>query len=263
MKLRLGHHIAALALNRFDDYAGHFVGRYEMDEQLMFEKVEALGLARFRFQADRASIAVAVRGMEGARLHRPEAAALNRLARRQRERAERAAVKAAQKRDHAVALRDVARELDCRFNRFGAGVRKERSLVTAERRQLVERLGEAHLRLVIEIGSRHVQEFLRLIDDGGDDLGMRVAGGIDGNAGGAVEKAVAVDILDDRAGAARHDEWIAARIGRRDDFAVTFDDGFGFGTRKGGLDRRLVHTDDRSAECRVRSSEYLFWTLHS
>ena len=35
-------------------------------------------------------------------------------------------------------------------------------------------LGEPHLRLVVEVGPRHVQELLRLLDDGGDDLGMRV-----------------------------------------------------------------------------------------
>ena len=95
---------------------------------------------------------------------------------------------------------------------------------------LVERFAEAHLRLVIEIRSRHVQELLRLIDDRGDHFRMRVAGGVDGDAGGAVEKQVAVDVLDDGAGAARHDKGIAAGVRRRDDLAVALDDGFGFGT---------------------------------
>ena len=49
------------------------------------------------------------------------------------------------------------------------------------------------------------------------DVRMRVAGAVDGDAGGAVEKDVAVDVLDDGAFAARHDERIVARVGRRDD----------------------------------------------
>ena len=75
-----------------------------MHEDLVLEEVEALRLARLGLQSDRAAIAVAVRRVEGAGLHRTEAAALDRLARRQRQRAERAAVEAAEKRDHAVAL---------------------------------------------------------------------------------------------------------------------------------------------------------------
>ena len=116
-------------------------------------------------------------------------------------------------------------------DRFGA----------AERRDLVERLAQLHLRLVVEIRARHVQELLRLIDDGGDDGGMGVAGGVDGDAGGAIEEQVAVDVLDDGAGAAGHDEGIAARVGRRHDLAVALDDGFGFGAGQGGLDQRRVH----------------------
>ena len=104
-------------------------------------------------------------------------------------------------------------------DRFGA----------AERRDRVDLLAEPHLRLVVEVRARHVQELLRLIDDGGDDVGMRVAGGVDGDAGGAVEEHVAVDVLDGGAVAARHDERIAARVRRRDDLAVALDDGLGFG----------------------------------
>ena len=62
-----------------------------------------------------------------------------------------------------------------------------------DRRQL---LGEPHLRLVVEVGARHVQELLRLLGDRRDDVGMRVAGGVDRDAGGAVEEDVAVDVLD-------------------------------------------------------------------
>ena len=68
-----------------------------------------------------------------------------------------------------------------------------------------------------------MQELLRLIDDRGDDVGMRMTGGIDGDAGGAVEKDVAVDVLDGAPTAARHDERIRARIRRRHDRGVAID----------------------------------------
>ena len=51
-----------------------------------------------------------------------------------------------------------------------------------------------------------------------DDVGMRNAGGIDGDAGGAVEEPVAVDVLDHRPLAAGDDERIVARVGRRDTY---------------------------------------------
>ena len=119
---------------------------------------------------------------------------------------------------------------------------KNDRFVAAERRDRVELLAEPHLRLVVEVRARHVQELLRLIDDGGDDVGMRVAGRVDGDAGGAIEEQVAVDVLDDRAGAARHHERIAARVRRRHDLAVALDDGLGLGPGQRGLDQRRVHT---------------------
>ena len=49
-------------------------------------------------------------------------------------------------------------------------------------------LRQPHLRLVVEVGARHVQELLRLLDDRLHHVGMRVPGGVDGDAGGAVEE---------------------------------------------------------------------------
>src|SRR6185436_19669837 len=118
MKLRLGHDISALALDRLDDDAGDFIRRHEVHEDLAFEKVEALRLARLGLQANRAAVAVAVRCVESAGLHRTKPAPLDGLARCQRERAERAAMEAAEKRDHAVPLRYVTRQLDRGLDRF-------------------------------------------------------------------------------------------------------------------------------------------------
>ena len=60
-------------------------------------------------------------------MQRTEAAPLDRLARRQRERAHRAAVKRAEERDDVLPSGRVARQLEARFDRFGAGVAEERS----------------------------------------------------------------------------------------------------------------------------------------
>ena len=169
--------------------------------------VHALGAQRLGLAAHRTAVAVRVRRVIHARHQRAEALPLQRLARRQRQRPHRPAVERAEERDDVVALRVPLRELDAGLDGLGAGVAEERPLVSAgigrDRRHL---LGEAHLRLVVEVGARHVQEALRLVDDRLHDLGMRVPGRVDGDAGGAVEEAVAVHVLDDGALSAGHDE---------------------------------------------------------
>ena len=106
------------------------------------------------------------------------------------------------------------------------------------RRQL---FGQPDLRLVVEVRPRHVDELLRLLGDGLDDLGVADAGRVDGDAGRAVEKAIAVDVLDDRALAAGDDERIVARVGRRHEFLVAFDDRPGLRARKRRVDFRGLH----------------------
>ena len=86
-----------------------------------------------------------------------------------------------------------------------------------------------------------MQELLRLLDDGGDDEGMGVAGGVDRDAGGAIKEQVAVDVFDHGAGATRHHEGIAPRVGRGHDLGVALDDGFGVGTGQRRFDQRCVH----------------------
>ena len=104
--------IAAFALNRLDHDRRDFVGRDEVHEDLILDEVEALGRAVLGLQAERAAIAIRIRRVIHARHHRPEAAPLNRLARGQRQRAHRAAVKAAEKRDDVLPPGGIPRELD-------------------------------------------------------------------------------------------------------------------------------------------------------
>ena len=108
----------------------------------------------------------------------------------------RAAVKSAEERDDVLAAGRIARQLEARLDRLGAGVAEERPHAALNRRDRGELLRQPHLRLVVEVGARHVQELLRLIGDRLDDVRMRMPGRVDGDAGGAVEEDVAVDVLD-------------------------------------------------------------------
>ncbi len=147
----------------------------------------------------------------------------------------------AEERDDVEALGRVTRELQRRLDRFGPGVAEERPHVAGafgHRHDRRHFLGELHLRLVIEVRARHVQVLLRLVGNRFDDVGMRVPGARDRDAGGAVEEQVAVDVLDDGALAAGHDEGIVARVGRRHAGLVARDDGGGLRAGQGHLDIR-------------------------
>ena len=126
MELRRRYHVAALALDGLHEHRRDLIGRYEMDEDLVFDEVEALGGARFRFQAERTAVAVRIRRMEHAGQHRTEAAPLYVLARRDGQRAERAAVKRAQERNEVESLAGVPGQLDGSFDGFRTGVAEER-----------------------------------------------------------------------------------------------------------------------------------------
>jgi hypothetical protein len=77
-------------------------------------------------------------------------------------------------------------------------------------------LREIDLRLVVKVGARHVQELAGLVADRLDNVRVTVAGGGHGDAGGEVEEQVPVHVPDDRAAAAVDDEWVGARVRRRD-----------------------------------------------
>jgi hypothetical protein len=69
--------------------------------------------------------------------------------------------------------------------------------------------------LVIEIRARHVDEFGGLFLDGGDHVGMAVAGRGHGDAGREVVELVAIDVGDDDAAAALGHQRVGAGVGRR------------------------------------------------
>ena len=79
-----------------------------------------------------------------------------------------------------------------------------------------------------------MDQFGGLLLDGGDHIGMAVAGGGHGDAGGEIEKLVAVDVFDHDAAAALGDQRIRAGVGRRNDTLVVFENALGVGAGKLG-----------------------------
>ena len=65
-----------------------------------------------------------------------------------------------------------------------------------------------------------------------------MTGGVDGDAGRAIEEHIAVDVLDEGTGGIGNDEWITAGIGGRNDARVAGDQCPGIRTRKGRDDLR-------------------------
>jgi hypothetical protein len=110
------------------------------------------------------------------------------------QRRQRPAVESALESDDAIALgmaaRGVvfARGLDGAFHGFGAGIAEEHHVGKA---RLAQPPGYTlGLRNLVEVGD--VPELLRLLGDGGDQMRMRVAERVDGDAGGKIQVTVAV-----------------------------------------------------------------------
>ncbi len=120
--------------------------------------------------------------------------------------------------------RDVARELDRRFDGFGARLAEEAHHRFAHRRERGQAFRERRHALVPEV-ARDVQELGGRLLHGAHDFRMRVPGRAHRDAGGEVEEPVAVDVPDLRAPAVRHDERVVARVRRRADGDVARDHG--------------------------------------
>jgi hypothetical protein len=110
------------------------------------------------------------------------------------ERRQRAAVEGALEGDDAVALGMAvgrlvfARRLDRAFHRLGAGIAEEHDVGEACLAQpLRDALGFGNL---VKVGD--VPQLLRLLGERGDEMRMRVAERVDGDAGGKIEIALAV-----------------------------------------------------------------------
>src|SRR5262245_29180821 len=127
-----------------------------MGEELVLDVVGARRCASLRYRSKRRTIPIRVRRVIDTRQHRPEAATLDRLTRRQRQRPHGPSVEAAEERDDVLSPGGITRELQARLDRLGPRVAEERADATRDWRKRSELLRETDLRLVVEVGPRHV-----------------------------------------------------------------------------------------------------------
>jgi len=149
-------------------------------------------------------------------------------------------VEPAEEADEAWPTGHVARELDRALDRFRAGLADEAHPRLADRRDLRQSLGKSR-EVLVPVVARDVQELSGGLLHRLDDRGVRVAGGADCDAGSEVEEAVAVDVPDLGAAAMRHHERIVARVRRRNDLDVAFEDGASLGAWQFGPDVLVAH----------------------
>ena len=163
-------------------------------------------------QLDRAE-GIGIGDVGDLRHHRHEAAAVDRLAARERHGPEGPPVKRAPEGDDVLPAGLVPGELEGGLDGLGPGVGEEHPVAARHRRQLGQPLGQHDLLVVVEIGARHVQEPGGLLLNRPDHVRMRVAGGRDGNAGRQVEEPVAVRVDHHRADGPVDHQRIVAGIG--------------------------------------------------
>jgi hypothetical protein len=108
----------------------------------------------------------------------------------------------------------IARELERALDRLRTRVAVVKLVRARHGSDFRQALGERDQALVIEVGSRHVDQFARLLLNGSDHIGMAVAGRGHGDAGGEVIELVAIHVSDDNAASALGHERVGAGIGR-------------------------------------------------
>src|SRR5262249_14910290 len=162
---------------RLDEDGGHLVGRGRPLEHRLLDVADA-GTAG---DVVAGGAAARVGDVVNVRHQRREAAAVDQLGAGQRHGAVGPAVEGADEGDGARPAGVPAGELEGGLEGLGAAVGEEDAFGAAARGDLAQALGEIDLRLVVEIGTGHVQQLRRLVLDGGDDVRVAVAGGGDGD----------------------------------------------------------------------------------
>ena len=129
----------------------------------------------------------------------------------------------AEKADETGPPRDIAGELEGALDAFAAGLGEEAHHRLAKGVEFGDPLAEADLALVPVVRA-DVEKLLGGILDRLHHSGMGVARGADRDPRSKIEEAVAIDVPDLGAAAARHHEGIVARVGRRHDLGVPLQD---------------------------------------
>ena len=232
--------VPSLALHGLDDHRRHLRRIEGGPEHRLREQVEALDAAGAGVAVHRTPIAVRVVGVDDLRQERRVAAALHRLARRERERAIGPAVEAAVERDDLLPARAQPRQLDRRLHDLGSGVGEEHAPRTGPRCLPRQALGQRHDVLVVEVGGTRVEEPLRLGPDRGHDVRMAVARRHHRDPRREVEVTVAVGVFHHRPAGPLHHQRVVLAVVLRHHAAVALDDGAGTGAGRGRADARVV-----------------------
>ena len=179
------NYVSAFALDRLDEDCGHFLGGKRGLEELVFDEAgaaqrESFGILRPTFAS---AVYVRIANVRYSRNQRTESPFLLRLGSRERERSHGAPVERAIECNHVLPLGVIAGELEGALDGFRPRVAVVDFVRSGHRRDLREALRERYHVFVIEVGARHVDQFGRLLLNGGDYMGMAMAGRSDGDAG--------------------------------------------------------------------------------
>ena len=133
-------------------------------------------------------------------------------------------MKAAEESDEFFASRRVHRQLQSSLDSFGAAVGKMRLRRSRDRNDLIKFLGQLRHLPIVKVRPAHVNQLCGLFLNRSNDFGMTVSGRTHGDAGVAIEKKIAVNILDPDARGAFGDEFeCRARISRVNELRVRLD----------------------------------------
>ena len=232
--------VSAFALDGFDDDGGALFGRKLGAEDPVFDVAGGVAGVLLGIGSGGTAIEVGIGGVDDSGHERRKAAALLGLGAGERERAHGASVEGSVEGDDVLALGVVASEFECGLDGFGAGVAVVDAVRAGHGRDLREAGGEFGELRVVEVGAGHVEQLGCLFLDGGDDLGMTVAGRGHGDSGGEVEELVAIHVLDDDAASALGDQRVGTGVGGRDEAGIGGDDAPGIGAGELGAKDRAV-----------------------
>ncbi len=142
-----------------------------------------------------AAIHVGITHVRHAWHQRSKTSLLLRLRGGQRKRAHGAAMERAEERDHVLPFGVIARKFQRGLDRLRARIAVINPMRSRHGSNLRQALRQLHHVLVIKIRARHVDQFARLLLDGGDHFGMAMPGRSHGDAGGEIQELVAVDVF--------------------------------------------------------------------
>src|SRR5256712_10894700 len=237
-----GDDVPALSLDGLhEDPRGVPWGSDRVHVQVL-DDVRAVQVAARVLELVRAPIAVGERYMDDPGHCGKEPLLLHLLARGEGEGAHRASVERPEEREEHPPPRAPLRDLDRGLVRLRPAVREEHLLRRLPGGELREPLREPRLDVVVEVRPREVAELAHLFPDRVDDLRVAVTHVHDGDAAAEVDVRVPVDVLNHGPEGPFRDDRGGLRA-RRQEPPIPLDDVPGFGSGRGDLDRRDLHTN--------------------